>query len=104
MQLRSYRDDFAELERVGAVVLTVSPQDVDSHQRWAEQEGFEFVMLADTEGTVIDMYGLRARGVGVRRSVFLIDAAGVIRYRLTAGIRAIFKKAGALAKTLEAMT
>jgi thioredoxin-dependent peroxiredoxin len=89
---------------VGAVVLTVSPQDVDSHARWAEHEGFRFAMLADTEGTVIDAYGLKAPGVGVRRSVFLIDTAGIVRYRLTAGVRAIFKKPGALARALEEMS
>jgi peroxiredoxin Q/BCP len=61
-------------------------------------------LLADTAMEVVDAYGLRAPGVGVRRSVFLIDAAGIIRYRLTAGIRAIFKKPGSLARELERMS
>jgi peroxiredoxin Q/BCP len=104
MQLRSYRDDFAAFEQVGAVVLTVSPQDVDSHERWAEQEGFPFALLADTDKSVIEAYGISAPGVGVRRSVFLIDSDGIIRYRLTAGIRAIFKKPAALARTIAAMS
>ena len=89
---------------MGAVVLTVSPQDVESHARWAEQEDFPFAMLADVDSHVIDAYGLRARGVGVRRSVFLIDTQRIVRYRLTAGIRAIFKKPGALARVLEEMS
>jgi peroxiredoxin Q/BCP len=85
-------------------VLAVSPQDVDSHARWIEQEGFPFVLLADPAMTVIEAYGLKVPGVGVRRSVFLIDAQGIIRYRLTAGVRAIFKKPGALARELEKMS
>jgi peroxiredoxin Q/BCP len=89
---------------VGAVVLTISPQDVDSHERWAEQENFPFAMLADTDKAVIDAYGISARGVGVRRSVFVIDTEGIVRYRLTAGIRAIFKKPEALAKIVEGMS
>src|SRR5581483_8039541 len=103
MQLRSYRDDFAAFERVSAVVLAISPQDVDSHERWAEQEIFLFALLADTEKRVIAEYGIAAPGVGVRRSVFLIDTEGIVRYRLVAGVRAIFKKPGALAKAVEAM-
>jgi peroxiredoxin Q/BCP len=88
---------------VSAVVLTISPQDLDSHERWAEQEDFPFAMLADTESRVIEAYGLKARGVGVRRSVFVIDTEGIVRYRLTAGVRAIFKKPKAVAKTIERM-
>ena len=89
---------------MGAVVLTISPQDVDSHARWIEREGFPFVLLADPEMKVIEAYGLKAPGVGVRRSVYVIDAQGIIRYRLTAGVRAIFKKPGALAREIERMS
>ena len=101
MQLRSYRDDFAAFEQAGAVVLAVSPQDVDSHERWAEQEHFEFALLADTDKSVIEAYGLAAPVVGVRRSVFVIDTAGIVRWRYTGTVRAIFKKPRQLAKILE---
>ena len=37
-QMCSYRDDFDELEQTGAVLLGISPQDVDSHERWAEKK------------------------------------------------------------------
>jgi peroxiredoxin Q/BCP len=84
-------------------VLAISPQDVDSHARWIEQERFPFVLLADPAMQVVDAYGLRAPGVGVRRSVFVIDTTGTIRYRLTAGIRAIFKRPGALAREIDRM-
>ena len=84
-------------------MLAISPQDVDSHERWAEQESFPFALLADTEKRVISAYGVSAPGVGVRRSVFLIDSAGIVRYRLIAGVRAIFKKPKALAQAVEEM-
>jgi peroxiredoxin Q/BCP len=89
---------------VGAVVLAISPQDVDSHERWAEQESFPFALLADTEKKVISEYGISAPGVGVRRSVFLVDTHGVVRYRLTAGVRAIFKKPKQLARAVDDMS
>jgi thioredoxin-dependent peroxiredoxin len=84
-------------------VLAISPQDVDSHARWIEQEDFPFALLADTDMNVISAYGLRAPGVGVRRSVFLIDTGGIIRFRLTGGVRAIFKRPRRLAAMVEEM-
>jgi len=82
-------------------VLAISPQDVDSHARWAEQEGFTFPLLADVDGTVIDAWGLAAPVVGVRRSVFLVDRAGVLRWRLTGTVRAIFRNPARLTAILE---
>jgi thioredoxin-dependent peroxiredoxin len=84
-------------------VLAISPQDVDSHARWAEQEGFTFPLLADPDRTVIAAYGLTAPVVGVRRSLFLIDRAGVLRWRFTGTARAIFKRPGQLTRILERM-
>ena len=36
-QLCSYRDDWSEFERIDAVLLGISPQDVDSHEKFADQ-------------------------------------------------------------------
>ena len=70
IQMCSYRDDFDEFEEAGAVVLGISPQDVDSNERWCEREHFQFPLLADTEKTVIEAYGVAAPVIGVKRSVF----------------------------------
>jgi peroxiredoxin Q/BCP len=79
-QMCSYRDHLADLEPTGAVLLGISPQDVDSHARWAEKQGFHFPLLADTERTVIEAYGVGAPVIKVRRSVFVVDAEGVVRF------------------------
>lgn len=79
-------------------MLTVSPQDVDSHARWAEKEGFQFAMLADTDGEMAKSYGVYSPKMGVKRSVFVIDEAGVLRWKLIGLVRAIFKKPKALAR------
>ncbi len=84
-------------------MLAISPQDVDSHERWADQEGFTFALLADTDEQVIADYGLAAPVVGVRRSVFLIDTEGVVRWRYTGTVRAIFKRPEQLARILATM-
>lgn len=100
LQLKSYRDDFQEFEDVGAVVLAVSPQDVDSKERWCERGHFEFPLLADTEKTVIKQYGVASPVIGVKRTVLLIDEAGVVRWRFSGAVRAIFKKPKELAELL----
>jgi peroxiredoxin Q/BCP len=84
-------------------VLAISPQDVDSHERWAAEEGFTFPLLADTDWVAIDAYGVRAPVVGVNRSVFLVDSAGIVRWRYTGTVRAIFKRPKRLAKILAKM-
>ena len=53
-QMCSYRDDFVEFEATGAVLLGISPQDVDSHETWVEKKGFHFPLLADTDKKVIE--------------------------------------------------
>ena len=100
IQLKSYRDDFQEFEDAGAVVLAVSPQDVDSKERWCEREHFEFPLLADTEKTVIKQYGAASPVIGVKRTVLLIDEAGVVRWRFSGAVRAIFKRPKELAELL----
>ena len=101
IQLKSYRDDFEAFEKAGAVVLAVSPQDVDSKEQWCEREHFEFPLLADTEKRVIKEYGATSPVIGVKRSVFLIDGNGVVRWRYSGAIRAIFKKPRELAELLD---
>ena len=84
-------------------MLAISPQDVDSHERWAEQEGFRFVLLADTDQRVIEDYGIASRLTGVVRSVFLVDTAGIVRWRYSGTVRAIFKKPKQLSRILQGM-
>lgn len=88
-QLRSYDDDLAEFENLDAVVLGISPQTVESHDRFAEKHGFRFPLLADTDKSVGDAYGVLGPVGFYRRSVFVIDGSGVVRYahRAIAGLR-----------------
>lgn len=88
-QLRSYDDDLAEFEGLDAVVLGISPQSVESHERFADKHGFRFPLLADVDKQVGDAYGVLGPVGFYRRSVFVVDGEGVIRYahRAIAGLR-----------------
>ncbi len=87
-QLNSYNDDLAEFEQVGAQVLAISAQDVTSHERFAGKHGLAFPLLADTDKKVAAAYGTLGPLGFPRRSVFVVDADGVIRYahRAIAGL------------------
>jgi peroxiredoxin Q/BCP len=92
-------------EQGGAVVLAVSPQDVDSHERFADQEHFTFPLLADVDGSLARSYGVEGGSkVQVKRSIFVIDTEGVLRWRFVGAIRAIFKKPRDLAKVLQGVS
>jgi len=98
-QMCQYRDNFEEFQGVEAVLLGISPQDVDSHAKWIEKRDFPFPLLADTDKTVIDAYGVRGFGpIAVKRSTFVIDAQGIVRHKRVASIGVTWDKPGALAK------
>src|SRR6188768_3350088 len=71
-QMCSYRDNYEEYGKAGAVLLGISPQDVDSHEKWADKKSFDFPLLADTDKKVIEAYGVGAPIINVRRSVFVV--------------------------------
>ena len=82
-------------------MLGISPQDVDSHERWIAKEGFPFALLADVDLAVATAYGVKGnKAIPVKRSVFIVDPAGVVRYRYEGTVKAIFKNPKALAKIL----
>jgi len=87
-QLNSYNDGIDSFDGVGAQVLAISSQDVESHERFAAKHGFTFPLLADTGKIVAGAYGTLGPLGFPRRSVFVVDGKGVIRYahRAIAGL------------------
>lgn len=87
-QLNSYNNELSAFESVGAQVLAVSAQDIASHESFSGKHGFGFPLLADTDKSVAALYGTVGPLGFPRRSVFVIDAAGVVRYahRAIAGL------------------
>ena len=87
-QLNSYNNDLDQFEQVGAQILAISAQDVASHDRFSGKHGFKFPLLADPDKVVAGLYGTLGPLGFPRRSVFVIDADGIIRYahRAIAGL------------------
>ncbi len=79
-QFCSYRDESERLDGIGADVLGISPQGVDSHERFAEEKKLNVPLLADEDKAVAKAYGILA-GPLVRRAIFVVDEEGRIGYR-----------------------
>jgi len=87
-QLNSYNDDLEQFNEMNAQVLGVSAQDVSSHDAFSSKHGFEFPLLSDTDKAVAGAYGTLGPIGFPRRSIFILDAEGVVRYahRAIAGL------------------
>jgi thioredoxin-dependent peroxiredoxin len=75
-QLCAIRDDYGKFQAKGVVVFGVNPADKDSHRRFAEKQKYQFPLLVDTDQKTAALYG--ARGLSVKRTVFVIDPQGKI--------------------------
>src|SRR2546430_14921478 len=54
----SFRDANREMQKRGIVVLGVSADSVESHQKFADKYGLPYPLLADTDTTVSQLYGV----------------------------------------------
>ena len=87
-QLNTYNDGLDSFTGLGAQVLAISAQDLASHERFSTKHGFGFPLLADPDKAVAAAYGTLGPIGFPRRSVFIVDGGGIIRYahRATAGL------------------
>lgn len=99
-QFCSYRDADDRLDELGVEVLGISPQSVDSHERFAAKHGLTVPLLADEARSAIRAYGVDAPGGLVRRSIFIVDPDGVIQYRHVALLGLHYKDVDDLSKAL----
>ena len=95
-QFCSYRDESERIDQLDAEVLGISPQSVDSHERWTREQELNIPLLADVDLAVSKLYGVTTwlgplgkltelgdlvDGRYVMRSIFVIDGGGVVRHR-----------------------
>lgn len=79
----AFRDAWARYQEAGVRVLGVSVDDVASHLAFAQEHELPFPLLADTDATITDAYGVRATEEGVtysRRVTYVIGPDGAILF------------------------
>jgi peroxiredoxin len=78
-QLCDYRDGAAEFEGLGVRVVGISKDGGDSHLKFKASHDLPFTLLSDPQLEVAGRYD--SKGVmGMKRSVFLVDETGFIKY------------------------
>ncbi len=100
-QLCSYNNELAQFNDIGAQVLGVSAQDVASHDAFSAKHGFGFPLLADTTKEVAKAYGILGLLGMVRRSIFVIDSQGVVRYAHRSAMGLTFRPVDELVAVLQ---
>ena len=76
-----FRDHIFAFREANCQILGVSLDDVESHREFAQEHSLPFPLLADTEGTTADAYGVKTRLFGLtlaKRETFLIGPDGKV--------------------------
>jgi thioredoxin-dependent peroxiredoxin len=103
-QLCSYTSGLENFTNFGADVWAISPQGLASHEQFARKYSLAFPLLADEGLKVSRQYGITLGGAGLRRSVFVIDADGTLRWKHVTLVGLTFPSAEAIAAQLAALT
>ncbi|WP_041314056.1 thioredoxin-dependent thiol peroxidase [Heliomicrobium modesticaldum] len=105
LEAREFRDLYDQFVQKKAVILGVSRDSVQSHERFAAKQGLPFLLLSDRDGAVCNAYQVLKektlygkKSIGIERSTFIIDPEGNIQqiYRKV-------KSAGHAAAVLQAL-
>jgi peroxiredoxin Q/BCP len=102
-QFCSYRDEGERLDAIDAEVLGISPQSVDSHERFVKEKSLNVPLLADENKAVAKAYGVGG-GPIVSRAIFVIDEEGTIRHRKVSKLGLGFESVGDIEKAVAAIS
>jgi len=79
-QLCDYRDGVEAFAGMGVQVVGISNDSADSHRKFKAKYNLPFILLTDADLETAERYDSKGL-MGMKRSVFLIDEEGVIRYK-----------------------
>ncbi|GGB68787.1 thioredoxin-dependent thiol peroxidase [Fictibacillus barbaricus] len=84
-QACDFRDKHADFDKQNTVILGISPDPLARHDKFIEKHGLPFLLLADEEHKVAELYevwklkkNFGKEYMGIERSTFIIDKDGII--------------------------
>ncbi|MBP2282993.1 peroxiredoxin Q/BCP [Flavobacterium sp. CG_23.5] len=77
----SFRDQYEDFKDLGAEVIGISNDSIDSHQKFAKQYQLPFILLSDPDKKISKLFGVSSGLFGIlhRRVTFVIDKNGVVQ-------------------------
>lgn len=85
VEAKTFGKDIKKYQKLDTVVIGVSPDTVESHQKFKKKYALPFDLLADGDKKLIEKYGLWVKKsmygrkyMGVQRATFLIDKKGKV--------------------------
>jgi peroxiredoxin Q/BCP len=85
-------------------MIGISPQSVESHESFTAENGLNVPLLSDPDKEIARSYGVVGPGGYIRRSIFLIDGEGIVRYRHVAMVGLAYQDAGDLERAVAQLT
>jgi peroxiredoxin Q/BCP len=79
-QLVHYEEQRQRLVATGVTLWAISTDTLELHERMAKSYALSFPLLADEGGKVAAQYGVRGMLGSARRSLFIVDPQGILRY------------------------
>jgi peroxiredoxin Q/BCP len=83
----SFRDDYSQYNKFGAVILGVSPDPINKHSKFKQKYDLPFILLSDIDHKVCELYGvwglkkfMGREYEGVFRTTFIISQKGDIKH------------------------
>ena len=80
-----FRDHHEQFENLNAVIIGVSPDPAERHVKFIEKHGLPFVLLADENHEVAELYDVwklkknfGKEYMGIERSTFVINKEGIL--------------------------
>lgn len=79
----TFRDSWNDLAKLDAKLLAISGDYVFSHQEWAKHHKLDFALLSDHDHAIAKLFGSYQPALGGinKRTIYLIDKKGVVRYK-----------------------
>jgi peroxiredoxin Q/BCP len=86
LEAQGFRDQAAAFRRAGTAIVGISRDSLASHERFCLKEKLSYPLLSDAEEKVCRLFDViqekslyGRKYLGIERSTFLVDAAGVLR-------------------------
>ena len=86
-QACTFRDRYEDFTDLGAVVIGISSDSVESHKKFLDTYKLPFTLLSDQKGQARELFGAtKALGFLPGRFTFIIDKKGIVRHIFTSEI------------------